>query len=226
MVMGKINVAIDGPAGAGKSTIAKAVAKKLGYLYIDTGAMYRSVGVYAKSCNIDIKSSPEMAEVINSIDIFFEVLDDGQHIYINGKDMNPFIRTPEASMAASAVALLPEVRLKLVDIQRTIAKNNNVIMDGRDIGTYVLPNADLKIFLTASVEERARRRYEELKEKGEDCSLDDVISDMIVRDKQDTEREFAPLKQAKDSILIDTTGLSLEESVCKIIQVIEKGINK
>ena len=207
------NIAIDGPAGAGKSSIAKAVAKKLNCIYIDTGAMYRSVGVYALQKEIDLKSDKAMSDFLDSF------------IYIDGSDMNPYIRTPEASMAASTVALIPEVRMKLVDIQRGIARQNKIIMDGRDIGTYVLPAADVKIFLTASVEERAMRRYKELIEKGENCTFEGVIADMIARDKQDTEREFAPLKQADDSVLVDTTGLTFDESVNKVIEVIEKGIN-
>ncbi len=219
--MKNFNIAIDGPAGAGKSSIAKSVAKKLDCIYIDTGAMYRSVGVFALHNKIDLKSSNDISALISNIEMNIKLEDDGQHIYINGNDMNSFIRTPEASMAASTVALIPEVRMKLVDIQREIAENNNVIMDGRDIGTYVLPNADIKIFLTASVEERASRRYNELIEKGEKCTLDEVIADMIIRDKQDTEREFAPLKQAEDSILVDTTGLSFDQSVNKVIEIIE-----
>ena len=209
-----INIAIDGPAGAGKSSIAKAVAKKLNCIYIDTGAMYRSVGVYALQKEIDLKSDKAMSDFLDSFEM-----------NIDGSDMNPYIRTPEASMAASTVALIPEVRMKLVDIQRGIARQNKIIMDGRDIGTYVLPAADVKIFLTASVEERAMRRYKELIEKGENCTFEGVIADMIARDKQDTEREFAPLKQADDSVLVDTTGLIFDESVNKVIEVIEKGIN-
>ena len=219
------NIAIDGPAGAGKSSIAKAVAKKLNCIYIDTGAMYRSVGVYALQKEIDLKSDKAMSDFLDSFEMNIELKEDGQHIYIDGSDMNPYIRTPEASMAASTVALIPDVRMKLVDIQRGIARQNKIIMDGRDIGTYVLPAADVKIFLTASVEERAMRRYKELIEKGENCTFEGVIADMIARDKQDTEREFAPLKQADDSVLVDTTGLTFDESVNKVIEVIEKGIN-
>ena len=223
--MGNFNIAIDGPAGAGKSSIAKTVAKRLDCIYIDTGAMYRSVGVYALQKGIDLKSNKEIAAFLDSFEMNIELEEDGQHIYINGSDMNPYIRTPEASMAASAVALIPEVRMKLVDIQRKIGQRNKVIMDGRDIGTYVLPDANVKIFLTASVEERAMRRYKELSEKGDGCTIDEVITDMIARDKQDTERDFAPLKQADDSVLVDTTGLTFDESVNKVIEVIEKGID-
>lgn len=220
--MNIFNIAIDGPAGAGKSTVAKAVAKKLGCIYIDTGAMYRAIGVTVTDKGIDPKDTDGVCAILDDIDMQVVLKEDGQHILINSSDITSRIRTPEASMAASTVAVIPKVRLKLVDIQRSIARENNVIMDGRDIGTFVLPDADIKIFLTASVEERARRRYTELLEKGEKCSLDDVISDMIARDKQDSEREFAPLKQADDSILVDTTGLSLEESVNKITEIVEK----
>ena len=218
--MDKFNIAIDGPAGAGKSTIAKAVAKKLGFIYIDTGAMYRAVGVTALEKEIDPKDSERVISILNDIDMKIVSKEDGQHILI--KDVNGKIRTPQASMAASAVAVIPEVRLKLVDIQRQIASENCVVMDGRDIGTYVLPNAEIKIFLTASVEERAARRYKELVEKGEKCSLNDVVEDMIIRDKQDSEREFAPLKKADDSILLDTTHLDLEESVSAILKIVEE----
>lgn len=224
--MKKFNIAIDGPAGAGKSSIAKTVAGRIECIYIDTGAMYRSVGIFAHQNRVDLKNENRLADLLENMDMQIKCEDDGQHIYINGKDMNSFIRTPEASMAASAVALIPTVRIKLVEIQRKIAEAESVIMDGRDIGTYVLPDADVKIFLTASVEERAGRRYKELIEKGENCTMDEVISDMITRDKQDTEREFAPLKQADDSILVDTTGLSFDESVSKVIEIIEKSLSK
>ncbi len=215
-------IAIDGPAGAGKSTISKAAAKALGFLYIDTGAMYRSVGVAALNLGADTDSEEDILKVLNDISLEIKMLDDGQHIFLNEVDFNDKIRTPEASMAASAVAKIPAVRLKLVEIQREIAKNNNVIMDGRDIGSYVLPDAKIKIFLTASVEERAKRRYQELLEQGENCTLSEVISDMQLRDKQDSERSFAPLKKAEDAILFDTTGLSLPESVEKIIDIVRE----
>ncbi len=220
--MSKFNIAIDGPAGAGKSTIAKAVSKALGCIYIDTGAMYRAIGVTALEKGVDPKDAEKIATILDDIDMKIISKDDGQHILINGNDITGKIRTPDASMAASCVAVIPEVRLKLVDIQRDIAKNNNVVMDGRDIGTYVLPDAKIKIFLTAAVEERASRRYKELMEKGEKCSLDEVIADMIARDKQDSEREFAPLKKADDSILLDTTNLSLDESVTAILKIVEE----
>lgn len=220
--MKKLTIAIDGPAGAGKSSVAKEVAKKIGSLYIDTGAMYRAIGVTVLNKGIDLKDKDKVVLALNNINLEVELMEDGQHIFINGEDVNGKIRTPEASMAASAVAVIPEVRIKLVEIQRSIAETNSIVMDGRDIGTYVLPDADIKLFLTASVEERAQRRYRELIEKGEQCTLDEVITDMKQRDKQDTEREFAPLRQAADSILVDTTGLSLLQSVEKILNIIQE----
>lgn len=220
--MKKLTIAIDGPAGAGKSSVAKEVAKMIGSLYIDTGAMYRAIGVTVLNKGIDLKDKDKVVLALNNINLEVELMEDGQHIFINGEDVNGKIRTPEASMAASAVAVIPEVRLKLVNLQRNIAERNSIVMDGRDIGTYVLPDADIKLFLTASVEERAQRRYRELLEKGEQCTLDEVITDMKQRDKQDTEREFAPLRQAADSILVDTTGLSLLQSVEKILNIIQE----
>lgn len=220
--MEKLTIAIDGPAGAGKSSIAKEIAKKIGCIYIDTGAMYRAIGVTILKRGIDLADSENIELTLNDINLAVELIEDIQHIFINGEDVNGQIRTPEASMAASAVAVIPSVRLKLVEIQRKIAENNSVVMDGRDIGTFVLPNADIKLFLTASVEERAQRRYRELLEKGEKCTLDEVITDMKQRDKQDTEREFAPLKRAADSISVDTTGLDLFQSVDKIMDIIQE----
>ncbi len=220
----KISIAIDGPAGAGKSTIAKATAKELGYLYIDTGAMYRAIGVAVMDRGYDPKCADDVIKTLDSIHMDVTAKEDGQHILLSGEDVNGKIRTPEASMAASAVATIPEVRYKLVEIQRGLAKQGGVIMDGRDIGTYVLPDAEVKIFLTASVETRAKRRYKELLEKGEKCTLDEVISDMEARDKQDSEREFAPLKRAEDSVLLDTSDKTLKQSVQALIKIIREKI--
>ncbi len=220
--MNKITIAIDGPAGAGKSSVAKEVAKALGCIYIDTGAMYRAIGVTAMDKGIDTKDTKAVEGILGSINMEVISKEDGQHILVNGEDVNGKIRTPEASMGASNVAVIPAVRLKMVEIQRKIAESNSVVMDGRDIGTYVLPNADIKLFLTASVEERAARRHRELLEKGERVELKDVISDMKIRDKQDSDREFAPLRQADDAVLVDTTGNNLEESVDKIIKIIQE----
>lgn len=216
-----INIAIDGPSGAGKSTIAKKAAAKLGYIYIDTGAMYRTVGLYLNRLGINIKAEKE--KVINSlsginIDIKYE--NGEQHIFLNGEDVSSLIRTPEISMAASDSGTVLEIREKMTNLQRNLAKNNNCIMDGRDIGTFVLPDADVKIFLTADVRVRAERRYRELTEKGEQVKFEDVLSGMVLRDKNDSTREFMPLKKADDAILIDTSDLSLDESVDAVIKCI------
>lgn len=215
-----ISVAIDGPAGAGKSSIAKEVAKKLGFVYIDTGAMYRAVAVYAIENDIEIIEENFTDEVLDKIDISIEYDENGQKIYLCGKDVSDRIRMADASVGASNVAVIPSVRLKLVALQRELAKKSSVIMDGRDIGTYVLPDAELKIFLTASVEERARRRYKELCEKGIDTDFESVKKDIMYRDKNDSEREFAPLRQAEDAVLVDTSDMSIEQVINKIHSMI------
>lgn len=219
--MKNINVAIDGPAGAGKSSISKAVAKKLGFVYVDTGAMYRACALYAIQNRIPITAEALSGELDNiSIDIKYR--EDGQRIYLGGKDVSERIREPDVSIGASDIAVIPEVRLKLVDLQRELAKGNNVIMDGRDIGTYVLPGADVKIFLTASVEERARRRVEEMKLKGASADFESVKKDMQYRDKNDSEREFAPLRQAEDAVLLDTTALDFDAVVNAVLKIINE----
>jgi cytidylate kinase len=218
----KISIAIDGPAGAGKSTIAKLISKKLKIVYLDTGAMYRTVALKAIRENIDSLDAEKLAKLVSDIDIKVEYIGDEQRIYLDGEDVSNLIRTPEVSIGASNVAVVPEVRLKMVELQREIAKNCSVVMDGRDIGTYVLPNATLKIFLTASIEERAKRRYNEQRLKGiKDVSLEDVKNDIIYRDKNDSSRAFAPLAKAEDAIELDTTTLSIEEVVEKILKQIE-----
>lgn len=218
----KISVAIDGPAGAGKSTIAKLISKKMKIVYLDTGAMYRTVALKAIRENIDSLDGEKLAKLINEIDIKVEYIGDEQRIYLDGEDVSNLIRTPEVSIGASNVAVVPEVRIKMVELQREIAKNCSVVMDGRDIGTYVLPNANLKIFLTASIEERAKRRYNEQLLKGvKDVSLEDVKNDIIYRDKNDSSRAFAPLSKADDAIELDTTIMSIEEVVEKILEQIE-----
>lgn len=209
-----INIAIDGPSGAGKSTIAKAVAKELGYIYIDTGAMYRTVGLAAVRKGIDTASDAlGVISLLPEIEIDIKYVDGVQHVYLNGEDVSALIRTPEISLAASHVAVIREVREKMVDFQRELAKHHNCIMDGRDIGTNVLTDAKVKIFLTADTKDRAQRRYLELKEKGENVTFEEVLKDMEFRDKNDSSREYMPLKKADDATLIDTTGNSLEESV-------------
>lgn len=219
--MKNINVAVDGPAGAGKSSISRAVAQKLGYVYIDTGAMYRACALYAINNGLAITAEALSAELDNiSIDIKHGA--DGQRIYLCGEDVSERIREPDVSIGASDIAVIPEVRLKLVDLQRELADGNNVIMDGRDIGTYVLPNADVKIFLTASIDERTRRRVEEMKQKGGLPDFDSVKKDMQYRDKNDSEREFAPLRCAQDAVVLDTTELDFDASVAAVMQLINE----
>ncbi len=219
-----INVAIDGPAGAGKSTVSRAAAKAVGYIYVDTGALYRAVGVNALRKGIDTKDKPAVAETLSdiSVDLVFE--NGEQKVLLNGEDVSAEIRTPPASMAASDVSAVPEVRAFLFDLQRDIAKRNNCVMDGRDIGTVVLPDAKVKIFLTASPEERAMRRYKELIEKGNDVDYKEVLEDLVQRDYNDSHREIAPLKPAEDGVILDTTGLNLEESINEIIRIIKENV--
>ncbi len=221
--MPTFKIAIDGPAGAGKSTIAKAASKKIGFVYIDTGAMFRAVGLAALRRNIDINGDRESVEVmLGEIAIDIAYGENGQEIFLNGENVSTEIRMPEVSVAASDISKIPAVRKKLLELQRSIAEKTDVIMDGRDIGTVVLPDAQLKIFLTASVEERAMRRYKELIEKGVECDFDEVKKDMEYRDKNDSEREIAPLKPADDGVIVDTTGNTLEESVDIILNLINE----
>ena len=216
-----MKIAIDGPAGAGKSTISKATAKRLGFIYIDTGAMYRAVGLAAVRRGINTTDADAVISILDDINITLSYDESGQQIFLNGENVSDDIRLPEISVAASNVAVIPSVRLKLVELQRELAAHNDVLMDGRDIGTYVLPDAEVKIFLTASVEERAKRRYRELIGKGIKADITEVKTDMEYRDKNDSEREFAPLKPAEDSIVLDNTDLSLEQSVNKICEIVE-----
>lgn len=220
-----INVAIDGPAGAGKSTVAKGAAAKLGYIYVDTGALYRAVGVYALRHGVDTKDGDGVSALLPEISVELKFIDGVQHVFLNGEDVSAEIRTPDASMAASNVSAIPSVRSFLFDLQREIAGKNNCIMDGRDIGTVVLPNAQVKIFLTADPEERAMRRYKELIVKDPDVKYDDVLADLKARDYQDSHREIAPLKPAEDSVVYNTTGNSLEESIEKVINIIKEKTN-
>lgn len=220
-----INIAIDGPAGAGKSTVAKGVAAKLGYIYVDTGALYRAIGVYALRAGVDTKDGDGVSALLPEINVELKFIDGVQHVFLNGEDVSVEIRTPYASMAASNVSAIPSVRSFLFDLQRNIASKNDCIMDGRDIGTVVLPNAQVKIFLTADPEERAMRRYKELIVKDPDVKYDDVLADLKVRDYQDSHREIAPLKPAEDSVVYNTTGNSLEESIEKVINIIKEKTN-
>ena len=219
--MSIINVAIDGPAGAGKSTISRAAAKELGFIYIDTGALYRTVGLNALRKGADVNDRESViATLTDDLKVELRFIDGEQRMFLNDEDVSDKIRTPEVSSAASITSAVPEVRKYLFDLQKNLAKNNNCIMDGRDIGTVVLPDAKVKIFLTASPEARAQRRYDELIEKGMDVKYDDVLADMIKRDYDDMHREIAPLKQAEDAIPVDTSGETLEESVAKIKAIV------
>lgn len=220
-----INVAIDGPAGAGKSTVARGAAKKLGYIYVDTGALYRTVAIAATRNGV-LESAEKTEQMLKDITVDLAFDDAGaQCVYLNGEDVSSLIRTPEISMAASNVSKIPAVRAFLLGLQRDIAAKNNVIMDGRDIATVVLPDAQVKIFLTASPECRAERRYKELLEKGENVKYDDVLADVNARDYQDSHREIAPLKPAEDSVIADTSGKSLPQSIEMIISVIKEKTN-
>jgi cytidylate kinase len=219
----KITVAIDGPAGAGKSTIAKAIAKELGIIYLDTGAMYRAVALKALQEEIDTLDIEQLSAMMSDIDINIVYIENVQKILLDGKDVSEKIRTPQVSTGSSRVATVPGVRLKLVELQRHIALNNSVVMDGRDIGTYVLPDAKYKFFLTASVEERAKRRYNEQVSCGmNNVSFDEVLNDIIYRDKNDSEREFAPLKKAPDAVEIDTTDMEISEVIDIILSIVRE----
>lgn len=218
----KTNIAIDGPAGAGKSTIAKRAASELGFIYVDTGALYRTLGVFALEEGVSFDDIDAIEKLLERTDIKMAYDNGVQKVYCNGEDYSGKIRTPEASLAASDVSKIPQVRKFLLSLQRDIAKENDCIMDGRDIGTVVLPDAQIKIFLTADVEERARRRYVELTEKGEQVSFEDVLEDMKKRDYQDSHREIAPLKPAEDSVTVNTTALGLEESVELMLKTIKE----
>ena len=217
-----INVAIDGPAGAGKSTVARAAAQKLGYIYVDTGALYRAVGVYCLRKNIVTTDAEGVGTILSDITVELKFIDGVQHVFLNGDDVSTEIRLPEASMAASNVSAIPSVRAFLFDLQRDIAAKNNCIMDGRDIGTVVLPNAQVKIFLTADDTERAMRRYKELQEKGSTVTYQEVLDDLRIRDYNDSHREIAPLKPADDSVIVNTTDMTLEESINKIVETVEE----
>lgn len=216
-----IQIAIDGPSGAGKSTIAKAVAKRLGYVYVDTGALYRTVGYAALCEKLDCKNPGEIVPLLAKIKVDLTYDNGVQKVLLNREDVSTQIRLPECSMAASAVSAIPEVREFLLNTQQEIASHHNVIMDGRDIGTVVLPNAQVKIFLTASAEKRAKRRYDELCEKGVTTTFEEVLEDMKQRDYNDSHRAIAPLKPAEDSVLVDTSDLNLEESIDAIEQAVQ-----
>ena len=220
-----ISIALDGPAGAGKSTVAKGAAKALGFIYVDTGALYRTVGLKFIREGYDTTLDCDIDAILKTIEVDIKFIDGTQHVFLNGEDVSEAIRTPEASMMASAVSAKPPVRAFLLEMQRKLARENNVLMDGRDIGTVVLPNATLKFFVTASVEERANRRYKELKEKGSDVSYEEVYKDIETRDYNDSHREIAPLKPAEDSIMFDTTGFTLQQSIDRLITMVKEKLN-
>lgn len=213
------NVAIDGPAGAGKSTIAKLVAKEKGYIYVDTGAMYRGLAIHFLDKGIQPQETEKVIEACKDAEVTIAYEDAVQHVYLNGKDISSRLRNEEVGNMASVTSAIPEVRKKLLELQQNLAKTQNVIMDGRDIGTCVLPHADVKIYLTASVETRAKRRYQELLEKGEDCNLEEIAHDIEERDRRDMTREIAPLKQAEDAVLVDSSDMTIAEVVKTIVDL-------
>ena len=208
-----IKIAIDGPSGSGKSTLAKGLAKELGFVYVDTGAIYRTVGLYAQYNEIDPHDEKGLSAHFGKIDIELKWEDGAQHVYLCGKDVSEEIRTPKSSMYASAVSALPKVRAFLLDMQRSIASKTSVIMDGRDIGTVILPDADVKIFMSANEVSRAKRRYNELCEKGQTVSFDEVLADMRERDFNDSTRSAAPLKPAEDAVMFDNTELDIAQTI-------------
>ena len=213
------NVAIDGPAGAGKSTIAKLVAKEKGYIYVDTGAMYRGLAIHFLDKGIQPQETEKVIEACKDAEVTIAYEDAVQHVYLNGRDISSRLRSEEVGNMASVTSAIPEVRKKLLELQQNLAKTQNVIMDGRDIGTCVLPHADVKVYLTASVETRAKRRYQELQEKGEDCNLEEIAHDIEERDHRDMTRETAPLKQAEDAVLVDSSDMTIAEVVKTIVDL-------
>ena len=213
------NIAIDGPAGAGKSTIAKLVAKEKGYIYVDTGAMYRGLAIHFLDKGIQPQETEKVIEACKDAEVTIAYEDAVQHVYLNGKDISSRLRNEEVGNMASVTSAIPEVRKKLLELQQNLAKTQNVIMDGRDIGTCVLPHADVKVYLTASVETRAKRRYQELQEKGEDCNLEEIAHDIEERDRRDMTREIAPLKQAEDAVLVDSSDMTIAEVVKTIVDL-------
>ncbi len=215
-----MNIAIDGPAGAGKSTIAKILAARLGILYLDTGAMYRAVGYKAIKSGVSVSDLAAVENMLKNTTVDVKVEDGVQHVYLDGKDVSGVIRTPEVSRAASDISALPPVRHAMVDLQRIIAAKQDTVLDGRDVGTFVLPNAEHKFFLTASVEERAKRRYKELVGRGENCDFEKIRKDIETRDYNDSHRALAPLKKADDAVEVDTTFMTIEEVADKLATLI------
>lgn len=219
-------VAIDGPAGAGKSTISRKVAEGLGFIYVDTGALYRAIGYYVLSKGADVSDETAVMGLLAGVEISLKFVDTEQRVFLGGRDITGKIRTEAVSMAASAVSALPAVRAYLLELQRSLARENNVVMDGRDIGTVVLPDAPLKIFLTASPEERARRRVRQMEEGGQAADFETILQEIRQRDFQDSTRETAPLKPAADSVLLDTSGISFQESVEKLVSLVRERMGR
>lgn len=215
-------VAIDGPAGAGKSSVAKAAAKELGFVYVDTGAIYRTIALYVLRQGVAPQDAAGVEGLLPQIEIGMEYTDQGQKMILNGEDITGLIRTPEVSMATSTCSAIPAVRAFLLQLQRDLAEKNNVLMDGRDIGTVVLPHAQLKVFLTASPQERARRRVLQLEESGRKADYEAILRDIQQRDYQDSHRETAPLRPAEDSVLVDTSGVTFEESVRRLVELVRE----
>lgn len=220
-----ISVAIDGPAGAGKSTLSRKTAENLGFIYVDTGALYRAVGLKFSKAGADTSLNCDVEGILAETAVDIRFINGEQRVFLDGKDVSDDIRTPAASMMASAVSAKPPVRAFLLEMQRKLARENNVVMDGRDIGTVVLPNATVKIYLTASAEARAQRRYKELLEKGSNVTFKEVYDDMVQRDYNDMNREIAPLKQADDAIVADTTECNLEESLALLLKIVKENAN-
>lgn len=221
-----INIAIDGPAGAGKSSLSRLLAKELEYIYVDTGALYRAVGLKFSRLGFDTELKGDIEAVLKETVVDIRFIDGAQRVFLDGEDVSDDIRTPIASMMASAVSAKPAVRAFLLDMQRKLADTNNVVMDGRDIGTVVLPDAQVKIFLTADVTVRAERRYKELCEKGQQVDLSEVLADMKQRDYNDSHRDIAPLKQAEDAVLADTTKLNFDESLELLKKIVREGVER
>lgn len=220
-----ISVAIDGPAGAGKSTLSRKTAENLGFIYVDTGALYRAVGLKFSKAGADTSLNCDVEGILAETTVDIRFINGEQRVFLDGKDVSDDIRTPDASMMASAVSAKPPVRAFLLEMQRKLARENNVVMDGRDIGTVVLPDATVKIYLTASAEARAERRYKELIEKGSQVTFKEVYDDMVQRDYNDMNREIAPLKQAEDAIVADTTECDLEESLALLLKIVKENAN-
>lgn len=218
------NIAIDGPAGAGKSTIAKRVAKELSFIYVDTGAMYRAMALYLLRCGVDAKNADAVAESGKQADISIQYQNGEQIVLLNGENVNAFLRTEEVGNMASVSSANPSVRAHLLELQRNLAAENNVVMDGRDIGTTILPDAEVKVFLTASADTRAKRRYLELTEKGMACDINEIREDIIARDERDMNRETSPLRQAEDAVLVDSSDMGIDQVVDAILNIYRKKV--